>query len=77
MAAEKVSRDVPEGEKAEIAVATLDSEDRQVKMLQASSSAAIGRRQTLSAYFTIAAAAFGLIRYVQTCPRGSAQSHLT
>lgn len=45
----------------QVVVEALDSKGRREDTPK---SAALSRRQSLSAYFTIAAAAFGLIRYV-------------
>jgi hypothetical protein len=59
MAVEKVSRESAEDPKAsndQVVLDTLESERQAPQPLS--------RKQTLSAYFTIAAAAFGLIRCV-------------
>lgn len=66
MAAEKVSHDAPEyaaEKEPAVVLNTLDAGGRQARSQKAAASAPLSTRQSLSAYFTIAAAAFGLIRY--------------
>lgn len=64
MAADKVSRDTPEDvqtEKQQVVLNTLDAKGHHGgQSVQAQPT--LSRKQTISAYFTIAAAAFGLIR---------------
>ena len=62
MSVEKVSRDSAEDPKAanDVVLDTLEADGR-----RGQAPPPLTRKQTLSAYFTIAAAAFGLIRYVR------------
>ena len=63
MSVEKVSRESPEGveEKDQVVLSTLDARGERGHAVQP---ATLSRKQAISAYFTIAAAAFGLIRCV-------------
>lgn len=59
---EKVSSDSAEG--AQAVVETLNADGKYGTKVAATSPQGLSRKQALSAYFTIAAAAFGLIRFV-------------
>ena len=64
MAVEKVSHDTQDADKQDVVVATLDAKGTKGQITEAPEPAALSSKQSLSAYFTIAAAAFGLIRCV-------------
>lgn len=61
MAAEKVSHDAQDADKQDVVVATLDAKGTSGKGAESPEPLALSSRQSISAYFTIAAAAFGLI----------------